>query len=165
MISGVHVHYYLVCSRKLWLFAKGIRMEQESDRVLEGHVVHERSYGYLDNKEVLIDNQFKIDVIDGDYIREVKLTSRMTEADRWQVLFYLWQLKLRGVAKKGLISYPKERKTEEVILTEESEKRLEKMVDEINEVINLETPPPLKRLRYCTKCAYYFFCFAKEWDE
>jgi CRISPR-associated exonuclease Cas4 len=163
--SGVHVHYYIVCQRKLWLFAKGIRMEQESDRVLEGHVLHERSYNYLDNKEIMIDNQFKVDIIDGEYIREVKLTSRMTEADRWQILFYLWQLKLRGICKKGLLSYPKERKTEEIVLTEKDESQLEDIVEEIDAIINQDIPPPLKRLRYCIKCAYYSFCFARGWDE
>lgn len=158
--TGVEIHYYVVCQRKLWLYAKGIRMEQESDRVLEGSVLHERSYNYMKNKEIMIDNQFKIDVIDGEYIREVKLTSRMTNADRWQTLFYLWQLKLRGVYKKGLISYPKEKITEEIILTKEDEERLEKMVVEIDFIVSQDNPPILKRLRYCTKCAYYSFCFA-----
>ncbi len=140
-------------------------MEQENDQVLKGYILHERSYNYLDNKEIMIDNQFKIDAIDGEYIREVKLTSRMKKADIWQTLFYLWQLKLRGVYKKGLISYPKERIIEEIILTEKNEKQLGKMVEEIKTVAAQDTPPPLRRLRYCTKCAYYSFCFAMGWDE
>jgi len=164
-IKGVHVHYYVVCKRKLWLFAKDIAMEQESDRVLEGKLLHERSYGYLEAKEIMVDNQFKIDAIDGDYVREVKITSRMQEADRWQMFFYLYQLKRRGILKKGLISYPKEKKTEEVILSSEDEKRLEQMFHEIEKIMAMPLPPPAKRLRYCPQCAYYMFCFVGESED
>ncbi|HZK01305.1 MAG TPA: CRISPR-associated protein Cas4 [Anaerovoracaceae bacterium] len=164
-VTGIRIQYYVVCQRKLWLFDKGIRMEQESDRVLQGSVLHQRSYNYLNDKEIMVDNQFRIDVIDGEYIREVKLTSRMTEADRWQTLFYLWQLKIRGVHKKGLISYPKEKMTEELILTEKDEKKLADMVRGISRITSLDTPPPLKRLPYCTKCAYYSFCYVAGWDD
>ena len=35
-IIGTHFNYYQLCLRKLWLFANGINMEQESDLVYEG---------------------------------------------------------------------------------------------------------------------------------
>lgn len=159
------MHYYIICRRKLWLYAKGISMEQENDRVLEGKWLHERSYPYLESKEILIDNQFKIDAIDGEYVREVKLTSRMRHADRWQMLFYLNELKRRGVHKKGLISYPKEKKTEEVELTPKDEYQLHQMMKEIENIIVMQAPPPLLRLPYCAKCSYYAFCFAMEREE
>lgn len=43
-ISGTFINYYFVCHRELWLFANGINMEQESDLVYEGKLVHESSY-------------------------------------------------------------------------------------------------------------------------
>ena len=43
-ITGTHFNYYQLCLRKLWLFANGINMEQESDLVYEGKLVHESSY-------------------------------------------------------------------------------------------------------------------------
>lgn len=43
-ITGTHFNYYQFCLRKLWLFANGINMEQESDLVYEGKLVHESSY-------------------------------------------------------------------------------------------------------------------------
>ena len=43
-ITGTHFNYYQLCHRKLWLFANGINMEQESDLVYEGKLVHESSY-------------------------------------------------------------------------------------------------------------------------
>lgn len=43
-ISGTFINYYFVCHRELWLFANSINMEQESDLVYEGKLVHESSY-------------------------------------------------------------------------------------------------------------------------
>jgi CRISPR-associated exonuclease Cas4 len=165
MVSGVQMHYYKVCERKLWLFSKGIALEEEHDRVVEGKILHERAYPRLDEREILVDNTFKLDALDGEYIREIKISSKMAEADRFQMLYYLYELKKRGIIKKGLISYTKERKTEEVILTENDEKEIEKAIGEIYRVLQLHSPPPLKKLTYCPKCAYYEFCYALEGDE
>ena len=43
-ITGTHINYYFICHRKLWLFANGIQMEQTSDLVFEGKLIHETSY-------------------------------------------------------------------------------------------------------------------------
>ncbi|NNU92987.1 CRISPR-associated protein Cas4 [Geobacillus sp. NFOSA3] len=165
MVSGVQMHYYKVCKRKLWLFSKGIALEEEHDRVVEGKILHERAYPRLDEREILVDSTFKLDALDGEYIREIKISSKMADADRFQMLYYLYELKKRGIIKKGLISYTKERKTEEVILTEKDEKEIEKAIGEIYRVLQLHSPPPLKKLTYCPKCAYYEFCYALEGDE
>jgi CRISPR-associated exonuclease Cas4 len=165
MVSGVQMHYYKVCKRKLWLFSKGIALEEEHDRVIEGKILHERAYPRLDEREILVDSTFKLDALDGEYIREIKISSKMADADRFQMLYYLYELKKRGIIKKGLISYTKERKTEEVTLTENDEKEIEKAIGEIYRVLQLHSPPPLKKLTYCPKCAYYEFCYALEGDE
>ena len=39
-IQGIKINYYFICKRKLWLFSKGITMEQENDRVMSGKIVH-----------------------------------------------------------------------------------------------------------------------------
>jgi CRISPR-associated exonuclease Cas4 len=164
-ISGIQVHYYSVCQRKLWLFSKGITMEQANDRVMEGKMLHERAYPQLEQKEILIDDIFKIDAFDGEYVREVKISSKMGEADRMQMLYYLYQLKQRGIEKKGLISYTKERDTEVVELTEAGETKVIEALIDIKRILQRPRPPGLKKLRYCSKCAYYEFCFAMERDE
>lgn len=43
-VSGTHFNYFMVCQRKLWLLAHGITMEQESELVHEGKLIHENSY-------------------------------------------------------------------------------------------------------------------------
>lgn len=163
-LGGVEVAYYSLCKRKVWLYKKGIGMEDESDRVLQGKVLHDSSYPRLKNKEVLIDN-FKIDSIDGKYVREVKLSSKMAKSDTLQMLYYLYQLSLRGIEKTGLISYTKEKKTVEVELTEERKKEVQKVMAEIYQIIDEPAPPAAKKVPYCKNCAYFGFCYAGESDE
>ncbi|KIP22095.1 MULTISPECIES: CRISPR-associated protein Cas4 [Anoxybacillus] len=165
MVSGVQMQYYKVCKRKLWLFSKGIAMENEHERVIEGKILHERAYPRLEDREILVDDTFKLDALDKEYVREIKISSKMSEADRFQMLYYLYELKKRGITKKGLISYTKERKTEEVELTEKDESVIEKAIKEIYVILQSPFPPRLKKLPYCTKCAYYEFCFALEGDD
>ncbi|ERI93850.1 CRISPR-associated protein Cas4 [Clostridiales bacterium oral taxon 876 str. F0540] len=160
--QGIKVNYYYVCKRKLWLFDKGITMENTSDRVLQGKVVHENSYPRQQYKEILIDDIIKVDIIDKDYIKEVKLSSKMEKSDRMQLLYYLYYLKELGINKKGTVNYVKEKKVEEVELTEEHEKEIQKVLIDIKEILKRERPPKLIKLPYCSKCAYYEYCYVKE---
>ena len=69
IVTGTHFNYYQLCHRKLWLFANGINMEQESDLVYEGKLVHESSYPQRTSKyeEVEIDG-IKVDYYDAKNI-------------------------------------------------------------------------------------------------
>lgn len=163
MVNGVHVQYYFVCHRKLWLFSKNIQLEEGHERVQAGKILHENSYKGAKKKELSIGN-IKIDAIDGDYVREVKVSSKITEADRWQLLFYLYELKKHGLNKKGLISYTKEKRTEEVVLSNEDEKKLNFIIQEIIRIQGLQQPPKTINAPYCTRCAYYDFCYSDEGD-
>lgn len=164
-IGGVELAYYSLCKRKLWLYKKGIVFENEHDRVLQGKILHETAYPRIETRELLIDNSFKIDAIDGDYLREIKLSSKMEESDKLQMLFYLYQLSIRGIQKKGLISYTKEKKTVEVELNEEMKKKIKKAIAEVYKIIAAPSPPVVKKLPYCRSCSYYEFCYAGEVDE
>ena len=74
-ITGTHFNYYQLCHRKLWLFANGINMEQESDLVYEGKLVHESSYPQRTARyeEVEIDG-IKVDYYDAKnkVVHEIK---------------------------------------------------------------------------------------------
>ncbi|CAM2995404.1 Dna2/Cas4 domain-containing protein [Paenibacillus sediminis] len=109
-IRGIEMNYYAICRRKLWLFNRGLGLEQGNDRVTEGAVLHEQAYGRLD-KEWNITEDAVVDAVEDEWIREVKISSRMEYADRLQMMYYLYLLKERGIEKKGLLSYPKEKKT------------------------------------------------------
>ncbi|RSK54007.1 CRISPR-associated protein Cas4 [Bacillus canaveralius] len=157
--------YFLLCKRKLWLYKKGIGMEEESDRVLQGAVLHDSAYPRLEKREILIDDAFKIDALDGEYVREVKLSSKMIESDRLQMLFYLYQLSLRGINKKGLISYTNEKRTVEILLTEKGKQEIKKAIAEVYQIIDTPSPPAVIKVPYCKSCAYFGFCYAREADE
>lgn len=85
--------------------------------MIEGALLHENSYARKD-KEIAIDGAV-IDVLDGDFVQETKLSSKMQKVDEWQLLYYLYLLKKRGIKKQGKIAYTKEKKVIVVELTEE----------------------------------------------
>lgn len=161
-VQGVKINYFFICKRKLWLFDKGITMEQHNDRVLAGKLIHEDSYSRAKNKEILIDNLLQLDIIDGEYVREVKISSKMQQADQMQLYYYLYYLKSMGIEKKGKLNYVKERRQEELILTEDKEAEVESVLLDIKKLTEEDKPPKTIKLSYCSKCAYYEFCFSQE---
>jgi CRISPR-associated exonuclease Cas4 len=160
--QGVKINYYFICRRKLWLFSKGITMEHLSDRVLSGKVLHETAYPRQRSREVTIDDILKIDIVDGDFIREIKLSSKMEKADRMQILYYLYYLRKIGIDKKGIINYVKEKRQELIELEEKDEREIEKSLMDIKQLCDSENPPSVVKLPYCKKCSYYEFCYASE---
>jgi len=164
-INGVKLNYYYVCKRKLWLFDKGINFETTNDRVLQGKILHENSYSREKNKEVLIDDMIKLDILDKDYIKEIKTSSKMEKSDKMQLLYYLFYLKELGITKKGRLNYVKEKKTYDIELTPEYEKEIKEALVEIKKILTNDKPPMVKKASYCKKCSYYEFCFVREGDS
>ena len=95
LTTGTHFNYYLICQRKLWLFANGIQMETTSDLVYEGKLLHETSYPRRAEKyqEIELDG-VKIDYYDprNKVIHEIKKSDKHEEAHEWQVKYYLYVL-------------------------------------------------------------------------
>jgi CRISPR-associated exonuclease Cas4 len=148
--------------RKLWLFSKGIQLENEHEKVALGKLLHEHSYNRIKAKEQLINDEIKLNMVDDEYVREVKMSSKMKKADIMQLLYYLYYLKQLGIERKGKLHYPKEKRTEELVLTIEKEREIEQTLKAIYAIQQQVTPPKVKRLPYCLSCAYYSFCFAQE---
>jgi len=159
-ITGLKVNYLHVCKRKLWFFDKGIGLENTSDKVLLGALLQDYSYPKEKKRDVLIDDLIQIDLLGADTVREIKYSDKLKEADRAQILYYLYYLKKNGIHKIGVINYPKMKKREEIILTEELEKEVENDLIKVREVLNLDRPPKADRKPYCSKCAYYEFCWS-----
>lgn len=159
-INGIKVNYLHICERKLWLFDRGITMEDKSDKVLLGSVLEDSVYHNEDRKNILLDDLIRIDIIKKDTIIEVKYSNKMKEADRAQILYYLYYLKKIGVTKKGVITYPKMRKKEEIELTQELEESIERDLEKIKTILEQDKPPLPIRKKYCSKCAYYELCFS-----
>lgn len=161
-INGTQINYYFVCKTKLWLFSHNIQMEQESDNVKLGKTLHENSY--KKENEVLIDNLINVDFIKNKNpieIHEVKKTQSMKKSHEFQLLYYIYYLKKEKGLKNivGYLNYPTNRKTIKIELTEDKEKELENILNDINKIIESAIPQP-KKSRICRKCAYFEFCFA-----
>lgn len=158
-VNGIKINYYYICPRKLWLFDRKITMEDKSEKVLLGSLLHKESYERERQKEVLIDNLIAIDILDGVNVREVKYSNKMEKADRMQILYYLYYLKNLGINKQGIINYPKQKKRVFIQLTEEAEKEIQTVLIEINKILKQEKPPPTIEAPYCKNCAYFEFCY------
>jgi CRISPR-associated exonuclease Cas4 len=157
--TGTEVGYYFICPKKLWWFHHGIQMETESDRVKLGKLVHEKSYERK-KKEISIDNKIVLDWQADGIIHEVKLTDSMEEAHEFQLLYYIYYLKQKGVeGLTGQIDYPKLRQTKEIELTAEREAELERALGEIEKIVSLDTPPVVEFMKICHSCSYAELCW------
>lgn len=159
--TGTHINYYFVCKRKLWLFAHGISMEHTSDTVLLGKLIDESSYERKD-KGLDIDGNIVIDWLDErtGIIHEVKKSDKKEEAHIWQVLYYLWYLRQKGVTGlKGEIDYPKLRQRVQVELTDEKAAELTQVLHQVESVVAQEKPPDRLKKRFCKTCSYYELCW------
>ncbi len=154
------VQYYFTCKRELWFFSRGLQFDEENEDMLIGRLIHGESYE-RNWKEVTL-GDVKLDVViknDGIEVVEIKKSSRLEEPARWQLKYYLYLLKKAGVDAKGVMTYPREKRREEVELRDEDILALEKALEDIERVISLETPPPAKKKPYCRRCAYRDFCW------
>lgn len=159
-ITGVMVYYYFVCKKRLWYFANGITMEQESDLVTIGKLIDDHSYS-REKKHIMVDETINIDFLQGwNIVHEVKKSDKLEKASIWQIKYYIYILKGKGLqVEKGLLDYPSLRKRKEVYLDEGDELLIEKMLEEIREIICLEIPPDTNKKGYCKKCSYFELCF------
>ncbi|WP_308575695.1 CRISPR-associated protein Cas4 [uncultured Fusobacterium sp.] len=159
-ISGTMFYYYFVCKRKLWFFANEIQLENENEDVIIGKLIDENSYS-RELKHILIDNTVNIDFIkEWKILHEVKKQKSIEEAGIWQLKYYIYFLKERGInIEKGILDYPKLKKRQEIFLSKEDEERIENILLEIREIINLKLPPKLEKLKICRKCAYFEYCY------
>ena len=160
-ITGTIINYYFHCKTQCWLHANRLNLEDNSEDVRIGKVLHEIEEQKSKKGEVSFEN-IKIDKLTKDYLVEFKKSDSDPEAVKWQVLLYLYKLKEKGVYKKGKIQYlekKKSTKTEILELTEQNEKELLQTLEQIENLINLKQPPTPKFERKCKKCAYYEYCF------
>lgn len=167
-LTGTHINYFLICKRKLWLFANQLQMEQTSDLVYEGKLIHETSYTRRSEKytELEIDG-IKIDYFDArnKVIHEVKKSNKKEAAHVWQVKYYIFVLEKNGIAGvSGILEYPKLRQRHDIILSSIDREEIVDMEKEIREIINSDEAPGKLNKSKCRSCAYFDFCHTSE-DE
>ncbi|WP_276717140.1 CRISPR-associated protein Cas4 [Caloranaerobacter azorensis] len=161
-VNGTLIWYYYICKREVWLMAHNLTPDQDNQYIDLGRFIHENSYT-REKKEISLGN-IKVDVINKKnghvLIGEVKKSSRFIESAKMQLAYYLWELKKHGIEGTGILMFPKERKREEIILTEELIKKLKNVEKDILKIIYEPKPCAPEKNKYCRNCAYNEFCWA-----
>ncbi len=162
IFTGTQINYYFVCHRKLWLFSHNLTMEHTSDTVYMGKLIGEESYG-REKKEVLIDGVIKIDFVGRDrVIHEVKKSNKVEKAHEYQLLYYLYHLKQKGMDDvRGELNYPTLKQKKSVELSSEKEKELLEIFQKMDSIIKQEMSPSRLSVSFCKKCSYYELCWVE----
>ncbi|AEX84729.1 CRISPR-associated protein Cas4 [Marinitoga piezophila KA3] len=160
-IYGSLIQSYFICKRQTWLLAHQLIGEQDNMFIEIGRFIAEKSYQNT-KKEIKIDGGI-IDFIKKEngktIVAEVKKSSKNIKSAEYQLLFYLKKLKGKIDIQYAEIRIPVEKKIIKIELTEEKEKELEKIEEEIITIINKELPPMPEKIKYCKTCSYQNFCW------
>lgn len=154
------VYYYFICKRKLWYFNKDVNMEFNSELVEIGKVIDENSYS-RERKSIMIDETINIDFVkDWKIIHEVKKSRKLDIAGKWQLKYYIWILRNKGlIVEKGIMDYPLLRKREEIFLDKKEEIELIEVLENIKLILESNLPPEVINKNFCKKCSYYELCY------
>lgn len=161
-VNGTLMNYYFHCKRQCYLHGNRINLENNSENVMIGKALHEAKLSDNGNTEIEIEN-IKIDKITDEYLTEMKKSDADEEASKWQLYYYLYVLKSKGIYRKGKLQFieknKKDSKTLVLELTPEVEVQLQTFIQEIEKLIESETIPPVLHKKQCGKCAYYEYCY------
>jgi CRISPR-associated exonuclease Cas4 len=153
-----------ICQRQAWLMSRNLTADQQSLFLEIGRLINETSFEREKREIYLADIHAKIDMItrkNGSlFICEIKKSSKTLETGIFQLKYYLYLLKQKGFSYKGIIKIPKERKSIEVELSENDMEEIKKKVELAKSIISSDEPPTLKRLKICSKCAHFEFCWS-----
>ena len=161
-VNGTLINYYFHCKRQCYLHGNRINLEDNSENVKIGKVLHDIKATENKNSEISIEN-IKLDKLTNDYLTEIKKSDADVEASKWQLLLYLKILKDKGIERKGKLEFIEKNKTDRKILyyelTKENEEELKNYIIEIEKLILQDKVPSVLNKPKCKKCAYYEYCY------
>lgn len=159
-INGTIINYFFHCKRQCWLFIHRLNMEDNSEEVQMGRVLHENLKD-SEESEIAVQN-IKIDKITKQYVIEYKKSDADLNAAIRQLKYYLYLLKEKGITKEGRVEVieknKQKKKVHKVIFSEETKLEVESWIKEIEELSERECPPMQNSQKECSKCAYYEYC-------
>lgn len=160
MLTGTLVNYYAHCPRQCWLFYHKLNMEDNSEDVRIGRVLH--ALASDKENELAIDN-IKLDKITDEYVIELKKSDADMKAAMAQIQFYLLRLAEKGIDRKGRLEvWEKNKQSKKVHYTELSEELKQQLIRqyaEIEKFLLSPVPPAAKLKTGCKRCAYYEYCY------
>lgn len=162
-ITGTMINYYLLCKRKLWLSYNRINMESSNEDVRIGKVLHNLKFTNNVNSHIKLDNIVEIDKITDNFIIEFKKSDSDINSAKYQILYYLYILKQKGLYRSGIVQFNTVKKQKqrqiEFILTSENEQKIINIIQQIELLCSESIPPLLINNNKCKKCAYYEYCY------
>ncbi len=163
-VTGTLVHYAKICPRKVWLMAHELGPDEDHPLLELGRFLSERAYPREPLRKIALPG-LVIDWVratpEGELlVVEVKKSGRALAAARLQLLFYLKQLKERGLRVRGEIRVPGERRRIPVALDPDGDRELQAALSEIRAIVRHPLPPPPRWIGPCRGCAYAEFCWA-----
>ena len=156
-VNGTLVNYFVHCKRQWYLHYHRINLEDESELVHIGKVLHEQN----ENDEIAIEG-IKVDKITREYIVEVKKSDADLEAAKYQLLFYLKKAREKGIFRNGKLEcLEKNKKTKKITVLNYDDYKddLDMLLSEMEQVYTSNTIPKAVKEAKCRKCAYYKYCF------
>lgn len=162
-VNGTLINYYFHCKRQCWLHGNRVNLEDNSEDVKIGKAIHELKQEQSKDTEISIEN-IKIDKLSAEYLTEVKKSDADINAATWQVLLYLKILKDKGIYKKGKLEFVEKNKNKNkntiyIELDDQKILELDKVINEIEVLLQQVEVPKVVKLPKCKKCAYYEYCF------
>lgn len=159
-ITGTMVNYYFHCKRQCWLFCNNLNMEDNSEDVRIGRILHEMQ-AKEKGSEISIDN-IKVDKLSDRYITEIKKSDADIDAALYQLKYYMYILKQKGISVDGKLQVlEKNRGDHKIYIIENSDKIDDEIKSICEHITKLSTEgiPDIVVKRGCKKCAYYEYCF------
>ncbi len=161
-ISGGMINYYFHCKRQLWLSYNRINMELSNEDVRIGKVLHDLKFENQKNSHVKLDNIIEIDKITDEFIIEFKKSDSDINSAKYQILYYLYILKQKGINRYGIVQFNEinrqGKQQIEFYLTQENEQKLLEIINDIESLCSNSVLPVINDKK-CKKCAYYEYCY------
>ncbi len=155
---------YNICPRQAWFMYRNISPDQQNEYLEIGRLIDETSYSRNKKQIYIADINAELDMIerkDGNIvIVEIKKSSKMLNYAILQLKYYLYLLHKKGIFVKGQISVPKEKTKEFVELTNTDIEKIQKILEEMRNILLTEKPPKSIKKRYCSKCAFFELCWS-----
>lgn len=99
-VNGTLMNYYFHCKRQCYLHGNRMNLEDNSENVQIGKAIHEEKAAGSYNSEIAIEN-IKLDKLTAEYLTEIKKSDADEEAAKWQLYYYLYVLKTKGIVRKA----------------------------------------------------------------
>ncbi|BBB31816.1 CRISPR-associated protein Cas4 [Thermotomaculum hydrothermale] len=137
----------------------------QSNEFLEiGRLIDESTFSKEKKKIFIPDLNAMIDLIlkeDGIlFVAEIKKSVKTLNSGILQLKYYLYLLEKKKVKANGVIKIPREKKSVIVELNNDDRKFIEEQLVKLNEIIKSEKPPKAKKIKFCSKCAHFDFCWS-----